>query len=194
VIQWLDTSKGGLTLAEDGEVVEPGIEHVEDIETLQRALAEEKEKAEKYLANWQRSQADLQNYVKRAEQEKAEIVEFANRMLTLELLPILDDFERALASLPVELDEQNWTEGIKLIYNKLKTVLETQGLAEIKAKGECFDPYFHEAAGQVDGDEGIIIEEIRKGYKFKGKLLRPSMVMIGTGMNNKTQEESSEER
>jgi molecular chaperone GrpE len=115
-------------------------------------------------------------------------------MLILDLLPILDDFERALASLPVEFDEQNWTEGIKLIYNKLKTVLETQGLAEIKAKGEYFDPYLHEAAGQLEGEEGIIIEEIRKGYKFRDKLLRPSMVMVGTSTKNKTQEESSEER
>jgi molecular chaperone GrpE len=187
-------SKGGLTLAEGDEVVEAGIEQAEDIETLQQALAEEKEKAEKYLANWQRSQADLQNYVKRAEQEQSETVEFANRMLILDLLPILDDFGRALDSLPVELDEQNWTKGIKLIYNKLKTFLETQGLTEIKAKGEYFDPYFHEAAGQVEGEEGIIIEEIRKGYKFSGKLLRPSMVMIGKGKKDKTQEESSEER
>jgi molecular chaperone GrpE len=180
-------------LAEDDEVVEAGIEQAEDIETLQQALAEEKEKAEKYLANWQRSQADLDNYVKRAEQEKSEIVEFANRILILDLLTILDDFERALASLPAELDEQNWTEGIKLIYNKLRTILETQGLAEIKAEGEYFDPYLHEAAGQLEGEEGIIMEEIRKGYKFRDKLLRPSMVMVGTGKKNKTQEESSEE-
>jgi molecular chaperone GrpE len=180
-------------LAESDEVAEARIEQVEDIETLRQALAEEKEKAEKYLVNWQRSQADLQNYVKRAEQEKSETVEFANRILILDLLPILDDFERALASLPVELDEENWTKGIKLIYNKLRTILETQGLAEIKAEGEYFDPYFHEAAGQLEGGEGIIMEEIRKGYKFKGKLLRPSMVMVGKGKKNKTQEGSSEE-
>jgi molecular chaperone GrpE len=180
-------------LDEGDEVVEAGIEQAEDIETLQQALAEEKEKAENYLASWQRSQADLENYIKRAEQEKSETIEFANTILILDLLPILDDFERAFDSLPAELDEQNWTEGIKLIYNKLKTILEAQGLAEIKAKGEYFDPYFHEAAGQMEGEEGIIIEEIRKGYKFRGKLLRPSMVMVGAGMKNKTQEENSEE-
>jgi molecular chaperone GrpE len=182
-------------VAESDEVVEAGIEQAEDIPTKsgQQALAEEKEKAEKYLANWQRSQADLENYTKRAEQEKAETVEFANTILILDLLPILDDFERALAALPVEFDEQDWTKGIKLIYNKLKATLEAQGLAEIKAEGECFDPYFHEAAGQLEGEEGIIIEEIRKGYKFRDKLLRPSMVMVGTG-KNKTQEKNSEER
>jgi len=175
-------------LAEDDEVVEEGIEQAEDIETLQQVLAEEKEKAEKYLANWQRSQADFENYVKRTEQENSETVESANRTLILDLLPILDDFERALASVPVELHEQNWTEGVKLIYNKLKALLETQGLAEIKAEGEYFDPYLHEAAGQMEGAEGIIVEEIRKGYKFRGKLLRPSMVMVGKGEENKPKE------
>lgn len=186
-------------MPEDDEVVEPeieqaeDIEQVEDIEALEQALAEEKEKAERYLGSWQRSQADLQNYTRRAEQEKAETVEFANRVLILDLLPILDDFERALTSLPVKLDGQNWTEGIKLIYNRLRTVLATQGLAEIKAVGECFDPYFHEAAGQLDGEDGIIVEELRKGYQFKGKLLRPSMVMVGKGKKNQNQEESLEE-
>ena len=181
-------------MAEDDEILDAGCEQSEDIEALETALAEEKEKTEKYLANWQRSQADLENYIKRAEQEKSEIVECANRMLVLDLLPILDDFERAFASLPVELYEQNWTEGIKLIYNKIKAVLETQGLAEIKAKGECFDPCWHEAAGQLEGEEGIVVEEIRKGYKFRDRLLRPAMVMVGAGNKNKIQEESSEER
>ena len=181
-------------MAEGDEVVEPAIEQSEDTEALRKALAAEKAKAEKYLVNWQRSQADLENYIKRAEQEKSETVESANRTLILDLLPILDDFERALAALPAKLREQNWTEGMKLIYNKVKAALETQGLAEIKAKGECFDPYCHEAAGQLAGEEGIVVEEVRKGYKFKDKLLRPSMVMIGAANKNKSQGESSEER
>jgi molecular chaperone GrpE len=181
-------------LAEGDEVVEAAIEQPEGPEALQKALAAEREKAEKYLANWQRSQADLENYTKRAEQEKSETVECANRILILDLLPILDDFERAFASLPGELDEQDWTEGIKLIYNKAKAALETQGLAEIRAKGEYFDPYWHEAAGQLEGEEGIVVEEIRKGYKFKDKLLRPSMVMVGKGNRSKTRKENPEER
>jgi molecular chaperone GrpE len=176
-------------LAEGDEILDAECEQSEDIEALQTALAEEKGKTEKYLANWQRSQADLENYIRRAEQEKSEIVECANRMLVLDLLPILDDFERAFASLPAELHEQNWTEGIKLIYNKIKAVLETQGLAEIEAQGECFDPCWHEAAGQLEGEEGTCVEEIRKGYKFRDKLLRPAMVMVGAGNKNKIQEE-----
>ena len=176
-------------MAEGDEILDAGYEQSEDIEALQAALAEEKEKTEKYLANWQRSQADLENYIKRSAQEKSEIVESANRMLVSDLLPILDDLERAFASLPVELYEQNWTEGIRLIYNKIKSVLEAQGLAEIEAKGECFDPCWHEAAGQLEGDEGIVVQEIRKGYKFRDKLLRPAMVMVGAGSKNKIHEE-----
>jgi molecular chaperone GrpE len=181
-------------LPEDDEILDAGCEQSEDIDALQTALAEEEEKAQKYLASWQRSQADLENYVKRAELEKSETIESANKILVSDLLPILDDFERAFASLPVELYEQNWTEGIKLIYNKIKAVLESQGLVEIKAMGECFDPCWHEAAGQLEGEEGIVVEEIRKGYKFRDKLLRPAMVMVGAGDNNKIQEESQEER
>jgi molecular chaperone GrpE len=185
-------------LDEDDEVVEEEGEQAEaeaeDVEGLRRALAEEEEKAERYLASWQRCQADLENLRKRSEQERSETVEFANTVLLLELLPILDDFDRALASVPAEADEQNWTKGIRLIYNKLKTVLEAQGLAEIRAKGELFDPYLHEAAGQMDGEDGIVVEEIRKGYRFRDKLLRPSMVMVGAGDNNKTEEENTEER
>ena len=181
-------------MAEGDEILDAGCEQSENIEALQKALAEEKEKAEKYLANWQRSQADLENYIKRAEQEKSEMVECANRIIILDLLPILDDFERAFASLPVELDEQDWTEGMRLIYNKVKAVLEAQGLSDIRAKGEYFDPYWHEAAGQLEGEEGTVVEEIRKGYKFRDKLLRPSMVMVGKGNWRKTQKESPEER
>lgn len=181
-------------MPEDDEILDAGCEQSEDIEALQTALAEEEEKAQKYLASWQRSQADLENYIKRADLEKSETIESANRILVSDLLPILDDFERAFASLPVELYEQNWTEGIKLIYNKIKAVLESQGLVEIKAMGECFDPCWHEAAGQLEGEEGIVVEEIRKGYKFRDKLLRPAMVMVGAGDNNKIQEESQEER
>ena len=181
-------------MAEDEEILDAECEQSEDIQALHIALAEEKERAEKYLTNWQRSQADLENYTKRSDQERAEIVESANRTLVSELLPILDDFERAFASLPVELYEENWTEGIRLIYNKIKAVLEAQGLAEIEAKGESFDPCWHEAAGQLEGEEGICVEEIRKGYRFRDKLLRPAMVMVGAGSKNKIREESPEER
>ena len=168
-------------MAEGDEVVEAGIEQAEDIEVLQQALAEEKEKAEKYLANWQRSQADFDNYKKRSEQEIGEVIEFAISALISNLLPVMDDLERALASVPAELEESNWTEGIKLIYNKFKATLEGQGLTEIEAKGEPFDPRLHEAVMQREGEEGRVIEEAQKGYKFRGKVIRPSLVIVGRG-------------
>jgi len=168
-------------LAEGDEVVEAGIEQAEDIETLQQALAEEKEKAEKYLANWQRSQADLENYKKRSQQEIGEVIELAISALISNLLPVMSDLERALASVPAELEESNWTEGIKLIYNKFKATLEAQGLSEIEAKGEPFDPRLHEAVMQKEGKEGMVIEETQKGYKFRDKVIRPSLVIVGRG-------------
>ena len=172
---------------EGDEVVEEGIEQAGDIETLQQALAEEKEKAENYLASWQRCQADFVNYKQRAEQEKGEIIEFANSTLICNLLPIMDDLERAFASVTVDLDESNWTEGIRLIYNKLKATLEAQGLTEIEARGEPFDPRLHEAVMQQEGEEGMVIEEIQKGYKFKEKVIRPSLVIVGKGEGKEEQ-------
>mgnify|MGYP001121169053 CR=1 FL=1 len=161
------------------EVVEAEVEPAEDIETLKQALAEEKEKTEKYLTNWQRSQADFSNYKRRIEQERGEIVEFANSTLILNLLPILDDLERAFTSLPEQFTKLSWIDGIKLSYNKLKATLEVQGLSEIKAKGEKFDPHLHEAVMRQEGEEGMVIEEIQKGYKLKDKVIRPSMVIVG---------------
>jgi molecular chaperone GrpE len=179
-------------LAEGDEVVEAGIEQAEDIETLQQALAEEKEKAEKYLANWQRSQADFDNYKKRSEQEVGEVIELASSALISNLLPIMDDLERAFASVPAELDESNWTEGIKLIYNKFKATLEAQGLTEIEAEGEPFDPRLHEAVMQQEGEEGMVVEETQKGYKFRGKVIRPSLVIVGKGEEKGRREQTTQ--
>ena len=153
----------------------------EDIETLEQALVEEKEKAEKYLTNWQRCQADFVNYKQRTEQEKKETIDFANSAFISKLLPVMDDLERAFASIPAELDDSSWTEGIKLIYNKLKATLEARGVTEIEAKGELFDPHLHEAVMQQDGEDGVVIEETQKGYKFKEKVIRPSLVIVGKG-------------
>lgn len=181
-------------MAEGDEVVELGVEQAEDIEALQQALAEEKEKAEKYLANWQRSQADLVNYKKHVEQEQEEIIEFANSLLISNLLPIMDDLERALASVPAEFEKSNWTEGIKLIYNKFKATLEVRGLTEIKARGEPFDPRLHEAVLQQEGEEGMVIEETQKGYTFRGKVIRPSLVIVGKGEETGRTEHTSRRR
>ena len=168
-------------MADSDEVLEAGIEEVDDIESLQKALAEEQEKADSNLANWQRCQADLANYKRRAEQDRAEIVECANSALVCNMLPVLDDLDRAFASIPAELDESNWTQGIRLIYNKLKAILEAQGLARIECKGEPFDPRLHEAVMQQEGEEGLVVQEAQTGYKFKDRVIRPSLVVVGQG-------------
>ena len=120
----------------------------DDVESLKKALAEEKEKAENYLTNWQRAQADFINYKRRSEQEAGERRRLANSGLLLSLLPAIDDLERALASVPPDITEDSWVDGIRLINNKVSAELEAQGVVAIKALGEPFDPNLHEAVRQ----------------------------------------------
>jgi molecular chaperone GrpE len=183
-------------LAEENEVRPenevPEVVVEENIETLKRNLAEEKEKSDKYLANWQRAEADFSNYKRRAEQEKNETTTYANWALTLNLLPVLDDLERAITSLPPKLAKLTWVDGILLIHRKLRAVLESQGLTEIEAIGKPFEPSLHEAVAQVEGKEGIVINEVQKGYKLKDKLLRPALVVVGKGKEHKQAGEDRE--
>ena len=161
--------------------LEPEVAGEEDVETLKKALAEEKAKAEANLAGWQRAQADFINYKQRVEQEKGEAIKFVNSVLILNLLPILDDLERAFASIPGRLAKLSWVDGVALIARKLQATLEAQGLSPIKAVGEPFDPRQHEAIRQDKGQEGIVIKEVQKGYKFHDRVIRPSMVVVGNG-------------
>ena len=169
--------------------VEQGVAEAEDIEVLKQALAEEKAKVEANLAGWQRAQADFINYKRRSEQEKEEISKFANAALMLNLLPILDDLERALVSIPPKLVGFTWVEGISLIERKLRASLEVQGLSQIKALGEPFDPNLHEAAMYAKGKEGIVIEELQTGYKLHDRVIRPTMVVVGNGEEEESKED-----
>lgn len=153
----------------------------DDIEALRESLAEAQAKGEDYLANWQRAQADFVNYKRRSQQEHEEMGRFANSALMFSLLPVLDDLERAFTSVPDELDSLPWVDGVRLIERKLRTILEAQGLTPIEAMGETFDPNFHEATMQGKGKEGMVIEEIQKGYKFHERVIRPSLVVVGNG-------------
>ena len=167
---------------------EPEVAEVEDIGALKQALAEEREKAEANLANWQRAQADFINYKRRSEQEKEEIGKFANTILMLNLLPIFDDLERAFTSIPPHIARLTWVDGIRLIERKLQASLEAQGLSQIEALGKPFDPKLHEATMQAKGKEGIVIEELQKGYMLHDRVIRPTMVVVGNG-----EEENKEE-
>jgi molecular chaperone GrpE len=164
----------------DNETELPAVE-IKGTESPEPALAEEKKKAEEYLANWQRAQADFINYKRRIEQERQEFNSFANASLIRGLLPVLDDLERALNAIPEEFANHDWVEGVRLVERKFKTILERQGVKPILTLGMAFDPALHEALRQDKGKEGIIISEIQKGYMLHDKLLRPARVVVGNG-------------
>ena len=153
----------------------------EDVEALKESLSEEKVKAENHLQNWQRTQADFINYKRRSEQEKEEMKEFANSVLICNLLPVLDDLERALSSIPPKLAKLPWAEGIRLIERKFHSVLEAQGVTPIKTKGKQFDPNLHEAAMSAPGREGIVVKEMKRGYRLRDRIIRPATVAVGSG-------------
>jgi len=164
----------------DREDINKGQAAPEDIENLEKALADEKKKAEEYLAAWQRTQADFINYKRRTEQEKQEFNSYANANLVCTILPVLDDLERALDAVPEEYAGHDWVEGVKLVERKFKTVLEGQGVKPILCLGMEFDPKYHEALRRARGEEGTVVGELQKGYMLNDKLLRPAKVVVGS--------------
>jgi len=163
----------------DDKVSDSG--EAKDSESLTKQLAEEKEKAEKYLANWQRTEADFRNYKAREEKEKQEFLNWANSTLICDILPVIDSFDRAFEGIAPHGKGLNWITGFKQIQKMLLDVLNKHGLTEMKCVGELFDPSRHEAVVQQDGAEGLILGEIRKGYMMKDKLLRAPQVVVGNG-------------
>lgn len=159
---------------------EPGLD---DLDALQKRLEEEQRKSAENLAGWQRAAADLANYRRRAEQEKNDLLKFGNAALILKVLPVVDDFERAVATLKSAQIEQKWLDGILLIHRKLQTVLENEGLETIQALGQPFDPTRHEAVlqEQVDdpADDGKVVAELQRGYTLNDRVIRPAMVKVG---------------
>jgi len=157
------------------------LREVEEVEALKKALAEEEAKAGKYLSNWQRAQADFVNFKRRTEQEKGDIIKLANAGLIFNLLSVVDDMERALDNISDELAEFKWVDGIVLIYRKFMAILEANGVSEMKALGERFDPSLHEAVIHVEGESGKIMAVVQKGYMMNNRVLRPAMVKVGSG-------------
>jgi molecular chaperone GrpE len=169
---------GGGDAPDEAAVEETPVE-AEDIETLKARLEEEKSKAESYLANWQRAAADYQNLKRRAEKEREEYGRLATAALVINILPLLDDLERALTSVDIRLAGLTWVDGIRLIYRKFQVVMESAGVSEIKAEGETFDPNVHEAVMYGEGEEGKVVAEVQKGYCLGDRVIRPAMVVVG---------------
>lgn len=147
---------------------------------LASALSSAKAEAADYLDSLQRLKAEFDNYRKRIAKEQAGLMERAAATLVHRLLPVLDNFDLAVAAAEDSKDFDRMLRGIEMVFGELREVLAQEGLQRIEAKGQPFDPNFHEAALEVDGggDEPMVADELRSGYLFKGRVLRPSMVKV----------------
>ncbi len=149
-------------------------------------LDELKQRASRADENWDRLlrvTADFDNYKKRAAREKQDAVKFANEALLQKLVPVLDNFDMALAAAQTGQGEaaQSLLTGIQMIYQQFKSVLSEAGLEEVNAEGQTFDPNLHEAVSQratADVAEGQVVQQLRKGYKLRERLLRPASVVV----------------
>ena len=147
----------------------------------QKELESIDKEADQYLDYLKRLKAEFDNYKKRNLKEQGRKITLFSEDLIKQFLPIVDDLERALEMVRGKEDITNFVQGVEIIFNQLKSTLEKQGLEQIRAKGEPFDPYLHEAIMKVELDEypdNIIVEEMRKGYKLKDRVLRPTMVKV----------------
>lgn len=156
----------------------------DEIARLDRELAEAKARAAEYLDGWQRARAELANYRRRTDAERAALTTTANARLLTRLLPVLDDLERAFETLPPDLRNLTWIQGVGQIYRKLQMVVEGEGATPIDAVGRPFDPKVHEAILQeasTQYPEGTVVTELQRGYMYGDQLLRPSLVAVSSG-------------
>jgi len=140
----------------------------------------EGEKAE-LLNLTQRLQADFENFRRRTRAEKEELIQYASEGVITKLLPVLDNFERALTAAKDREEGKGLFEGVEMIFRQFLQVLTNEGLQAVDSVGCAFDPNCHEAVMQVDSDDAekdTVLEELQKGYRLKGKLIRPSMVKV----------------
>jgi molecular chaperone GrpE len=154
---------------------------VDELTALQQELEEQKAKAAEYLDGWQRARAEFANYKKRIEKEQEDMIKSANGAFIVKLLPVMDDFERAFQTLPLDLMGMTWLEGIALIQRKLQVLLAQEGVTVIESEGQMFDPTLHQAVTHEESEEheeGQIMGEVQKGYKMGDKVLRPSLVRV----------------
>jgi molecular chaperone GrpE len=159
----------------DAHADAPGVD-----ELSERVAALEREAAEA-RAGWQRSAADFANYRRRTEQEREATLGLANEMLLLKLLAVVDDFDRALAQMPRELEHLGWIEGIWLVERKLRALLESEGVTPIEAAGKPFDPREHEAVVHEETNaapDETVIGELQRGYRIRDRVLRPALVSV----------------
>ncbi len=156
----------------------------DDLETLRGELAEIEQKADEYLRLAQRTQADFINYRRRVDDERVQQTREANIGYIQRLLPVLDDFERALANATPEQLESNWGKGIQLVERNLRGLIAADEVQRIAAEGAEFDPREHEGVGRqpsADVPEGHVLHVVRQGYRKGDRVIRPAQVIIAAG-------------
>jgi molecular chaperone GrpE len=155
-------------------------ELIEKLEDMQRVLDETREQSDEHLRGLQRTAADFANYRRRVDEERAGLSQFSNALLIGKLLAVLDDFDRALETVPPGTNEA-WVDGIRLVERKLHLLLEAEGVTEIEALGQEFDPNLHEAVVHeetADHPDNMVIGELQRGYRLRDRVLRPSLVRV----------------
>jgi molecular chaperone GrpE len=153
-----------------------------DIEKLQAELAAAQAKAEEYLAGLQRERAEFANYRRRTSEEREAMLGLAGEDLIRKVLVLADDFDRAIEARPEAIAGDAWVEGVTAIDRKLRALLESEGVSQVEAgPGTAFDPREHEAIATVPGtdrSEGEIVDEIRRGYRLRDRVVRPALVAV----------------
>jgi molecular chaperone GrpE len=152
--------------------------------STEEAVSSLEQRAEEYLRLAQRAQADLINYRRRVDQEREELRTSARVDAASAILPVLDDFERAISAIPEDERAKGWVQGILLIERNLRSVVERAGLERIDAQGQPFDPYAHEAImtdEQSDQEENTVTQVIRPGYRVGSRVVRPAQVVVARG-------------
>lgn len=150
------------------------------IKKLKDKLKKCESEKQEFLNGWQRSQADLINIKKRSEEDKASFARYANENIILDIIPTLDSFDQAFKNKKVwDAIDKNWRMGVEFIYSQLLNSLKSHGVEEINPLNEQFDPQIHESVGTLEGEDGIILEIVLKGYKLNNKIIRAPQVRVG---------------
>jgi molecular chaperone GrpE len=160
-----------------------------EVENLKQELENEKRRSGDYLARLKYAQADLENLQKRTARELAEAKEYCTEPLVVQLLEIVDELEMAVKAGRDSHQAEGVTQGVKITLKKLRKILENEHVSPIECVGEPFDPLKHNAVAKIEKDdvpECMVVEEIRKGYKMKEKVIRPSLVKVAVKPDSKS--------